>query len=70
MTRICSWCKKSMGEKCGNCGSLDVLPLGPEGPFKCLKCSHRWEKGSEGTTHGICIDCYPIAIEKAGIACN
>lgn len=66
MTRICGHCKTVIGEKCGHCGSLDVLRReGLVKPFwTCLACDHRWFDGQEKPTTGICESCLDKELVK------
>jgi hypothetical protein len=61
MTRICMYCKKVIGEKCGKCGSLDVAWNCEWEFWQCLVCGFRWLPGSEPATHGICKECWHVA---------
>jgi hypothetical protein len=63
MTRVCQYCKVSMGEKCGRCGSLEVAVVFRDrrfSQFKCLRpgCGHKWKSGDDPETTGICELCY------------
>ena len=63
MKRICSYCRKDIGEKCGKCGSVfvQVLAKTPAGNVElwgCRACGRSWHKDSEGVTDGICDACY------------
>jgi hypothetical protein len=68
MTRVCGHCKKIIGEKCGRCGSLNVVRRqGLVKPFfTCLEaaCEHRWFEGQEPPTTGICEACLPIPLRE------
>lgn len=64
MTRICSYCKAEIGEKCGQCGSLEVLrlisvPAADLDLWGCMQCGNSWIGGSDGATHTICDSCFP-----------
>lgn len=66
MTRICSYCTKEIGEKCGKCGYEPVTII--DGIGTCYVCEHFWIKGTDGETHGICV---PMCSEaKAAIEGN
>lgn len=54
MTRICSYCKTDLGEKCGKCGYPPPLPLIDGNTIHCYVCGYTWTKGTDGETHGIC----------------
>ena len=57
MTRICSYCKKPMGYKCGECGhDLDDLGLAFLYAW-CPRCVSYRRKDAGGTTHDICTEC-------------
>lgn len=66
MTRVCAYCQAVIGEKCGQCGSLDVLlRMGLVKPFwTCFACGQRWFEGQEPVTSGICVACYPKALQE------
>jgi hypothetical protein len=59
MQRVCSYCRKVFGEKCGKCGSENVeLQNGRGGArWLCLICKAAWRPGSQPQTHGVCPDC-------------
>lgn len=62
MTRICSWCAKTLGERCVKCASADVETypsLIPNQPPRChcRACNHTFGAGDGGVTHGMCDDC-------------
>ena len=59
MKRICSYCGKSIGEKCGRCGKNNPLRTlaGSPGRFKCPRCGHCWDEGTDKATHTICDEC-------------
>lgn len=56
MTRVCCWCGKTIGEKCGQCGA-EARPV-PErsGFFACARCSRVWRAGDQ-ETGGMCEAC-------------
>lgn len=59
MKRICSACKKELGEKCGKCGSLNIVRpilVSPDALW-CDDCGHYWIEGTEPLTHGLCEEC-------------
>lgn len=56
MTRICGACKKSLGEKCGQCGNSNPTLL-YEGHYYCPECEAKWIKGQQPETTGLCEDC-------------
>jgi len=60
MTRVCGHCQTVMGEKCGACGSENVLRRqGLVKPFyTCLDCGHRWFEAQEPVTTGVCDVCF------------
>ncbi len=62
MTRICQFCKRNYGEKCGNCGSEDVhrlvtVPAADIELWGCMACGNSWVLGEDRPTHGICDAC-------------
>lgn len=64
MTRICSHCKKEMGEKCGNCGSEYLFNRPGWKTFQCLDCGYFFNKGDDGQTDGICPDCLAVELRR------
>ncbi len=61
MRRICAYCQKSLGEKCGHCGSLEVVKL-PGGwlcgwRLYCRVCRLTWKAGDDRPTHTVCESC-------------
>lgn len=69
MTRVCQYCKTVFGEKCGKCGSLEVVRRrGIAGHFfwTCLDCDHRWFDGQEKVTTGICELCLSKELATVG----
>lgn len=63
MTRVCCWCGKTLGEKCGTCGA-EARPV-PErtGFFQCVPCRLVWRVG-ERETGGMCEDCQEAERQK------
>lgn len=62
MTRVCQFCKRPYGEKCGKCGSEAVhqaanVPSVGITLWECMDCPHSWISGEEPPTHGICPTC-------------
>jgi hypothetical protein len=72
MTRICTQCKRIIGEKCVRCGT-EATPLktnsnghavtGTE--FDCSACGHHFTQGDGGETGGMCEPCFEAALRKA-----
>jgi hypothetical protein len=73
MHRVCSWCKKNLGERCPHCGSTHVARLfatlhsAPPvvgcrrvqtAMWECSDCRKTWMDGEDGVTHGLCPSCY------------
>lgn len=56
MTRICSWCRVVIGEKCSKCGGSDLSTIG-EKLYKCQPCGIIFDAGDGGITHGLCDSC-------------
>ena len=71
MTRICSYCKKPMGWKCGECGLkskelfrlLNWMAKTPDWG-KTFICPNNHIEGPEPYTHGICNECERKEKEK------
>lgn len=61
MTRICSWCKAVLGEKCSACDGRAVVigggTVATELLYKCLPCGKIFEAGEGGKTDTICDAC-------------
>lgn len=62
MRRTCSWCSKTLGERCAKCASVDVetfpsLIPGQPPRCHCRACSHKFHAGDGGVTHGMCDEC-------------
>lgn len=69
MERICGECKKCYGEKCFCCGDDQPHVIGTEPErFKCRKCGHKWTRGEDPVTTGICDRCITGALAKLSIA--
>lgn len=72
MTRICTRCKRIIGEKCVRCGT-EATPLktnsnghavtGTE--FDCPGCGHHFPQGDGGETGGMCEPCFDTELRKA-----
>ena len=69
MKRIRSYCKKDMGEKCGECGSLHLVILNPfnlwmgtDVSYHCRDCNNIWKEGTDGVSHGACDPACPAAV--------
>jgi hypothetical protein len=62
MTRVCSWCKQVIGERCARCSSTNVetnpaLIAGQPARCYCRDCHQHFDEGDGGPTHGICDRC-------------
>ena len=72
MTRICTCCKQSIGEKCARCGA-DASPLKTNSSgyamtateFDCSSCGHHFTQGDGGETGGMCEPCFDAALRRA-----
>jgi hypothetical protein len=65
MQRICGKCRNVLGEKCGKCGSNDLIGLkitDAVDQFLC-PCGNTWKTGDEPETTGLCITCLAAALE-------
>ena len=69
MTRQCCECRKIRGERCKDCGAraiiyqdLDKSILGwrlvRRAVCTNVLCSHSFEPGEGGTSHGLCTSCF------------
>ena len=70
MERVCGYCKKSIGEKCGGCGSTNVRTLvviGNYREFECADCGRQWKFSDDPKTTGICDTCFPKVMKNYGI---
>ena len=70
MTRICVQCQRTIGEKCGRCGT-EAAPLHAKGQppteveFRCPFCTHQFSQGEGGETGGMCEPCLDAALRNA-----
>jgi DNA-directed RNA polymerase subunit RPC12/RpoP len=72
MIRICTHCKRMIGEKCVRCGaeavptkvnSQDHALVGTE--FDCPGCGHHFPQGEGGETGALCEACLDAELRKA-----
>ena len=72
MTRICTFCKQAIGEKCAHCGS-EATPIKTNSEnhamagtdFDCPTCGHHFIQGDGGETGGMCEPCFDGLLRKA-----
>jgi hypothetical protein len=72
MTRVCSVCRKVLGEKRPACGG-EAQPLNVNAAghpivgteFLCPQCNRRFGQGEGGETSGLCKACLQIERGKA-----
>lgn len=61
MTRICSWCNDTIGEKCIKCGNPAPVVTGTNQDglelYNCHRCGHTWLQGDDPITNGMCDEC-------------
>jgi ribosomal protein S27AE len=51
----CAWCKNRLGEKCPNCGSVELRD--GQDRIVCLDCGFYFPKDEGGVSSGICRRC-------------
>jgi hypothetical protein len=72
MTRICTWCKRVIGERCAECGAeaTPVKAISQGHPlvgtdFDCPACGHHFTQGEGGETGGMCERCFDAELRRA-----